>query len=170
MNLSQAELDFLGSHVKIADSVWEWGTGETTKYLASRCRRLVSVEHSPMWAVSAISSGQGSSSVLYVPQDQPLIEHTHDGDGDTHRNYVDIYTGYGVDVVLIDGRARVACARRVAETAPFGPNPGMVVFLHDCERSEYARIWKDRESEDGPDGYFKRIAVVERLMLMEARQ
>ncbi len=174
-SLSQEELEFLGAHVRLSDNAWEWGTGASTIYLAGRCRRLVSVEHDAMCAIRSLSAGNVYSSVLYVPQDMPMIEHTDDGDLDSFRHYVEVYTGKGVDIVLIDGRARVACARQVAEAAAHGPHPahgsdpGTRIFLHDWERPEYARIWKDRETDDGVDGYFRRVEVVGRLMRMEPR-
>ena len=155
--------------MRLSDSVWEWGTGATTRYLAGRCKRLVSVEHDATWAINAISSGLTNSTVLYVPQDLPLVDPSDDGDGDTHRSYVETYTGKGVDVVLIDGRARVACARQVAEAAAHGPHPGVRIFLHDWERPEYESIWRDADKFGNSEGYFRRVEVVGRLMRMEAR-
>lgn len=158
--MSEAELKFLLSHVETRDTVWEWGSGRSTFVIASKARRVVSVEHDPAWAVKVMSVGLPNVSVLHHPPDMPFDASAElDGDGETFASYVGAYSGQGIGVVVLDGRARVACARRVAETAPFGPSPGMKVFLHDCEREEYAPIMS----------YFLPKATEGRLMLLEPR-
>ena len=156
--ISAAELQFMLSHVGPRDVVWEWGSGRSTLALARKAARVTTVEHDPAWAIKVTAQAAPNVSVLHIPPNLPF-DNTTDGDGQTFASYVDSYSGLGVSVVLIDGRARVACARRVAETAPFGPNPGMRVFLHDCEREEYAPIMS----------YFMPKATEGRLMLLEVR-
>lgn len=159
-SLMLPEIEFLRSHLKPTDRVFEWGTGATTKLFSRLCRSVTSVEHDAVFAAKTILEMQPNTSVLHVPPNGPLRYVGDDGDGDSFRSYVEAYTGAGVDVVLIDGRARVACARRVAETAPFGPTPETRVFLHDWAREEYAPIYL------GTDAYFRQIDTRERLMLL----
>ncbi len=156
--ISESELKFLLSHVGPADSVWEWGSGRSTFAIASKVRHITTVEHDPSWAIKVMAQARPNVSVLHYPPDLPFDNAT-DGDGETFASYVAAYSGLGINAVLIDGRARVACARRVGETAPFGPNPGMRIFLHDCEREEYAPIMS----------YFLPKATEGRLMLLGPR-
>lgn len=170
-SLSPEEFDFLKSRLLRTDTVWEWGCGATTTLFSYLCRKVTSVEHHPIYAARAVLGMIRGSSVLYVPPDLAFDAASQDdGDGDTFRSYVESYTGAGVDVVFIDGRARVACARRVAETAPHGPHPEMKVFLHDWERPEYEPIWREESAPGAGDaGYLRRVETVGRLMLLEAR-
>lgn len=145
--LSEKELEFLGAHVKTTDTVFEWGSGITTAFLAQRCRRLTTVEHIPSFAAQAIlwahNTGQRNVQIISAPPDLPYVEGGEDdGDLATFLSYVETYTGKGVDVVLVDGRSRVECCRWLAERAPFGPHPDMAVFLHDCEREQYRPIFE----------------------------
>jgi len=164
--LSFPEYEFLGNNLKPTDNVWEWGSGNTTTVLSALCRKVTSVEHDPVFAARACLGLMRGVSVLYVPPDLPMTDPHADGDYDTFRSYVDTYTGQSIDAVLIDGRARVACARRIAETAPFGPHPGLRVFLHDFDRPEYAGIIQT-EVDGKVTGWFREVSRVGRLMLME---
>ena len=163
-SLNEEEMLFLASHVKSTDTAFEWGTGESTVLLASRCRRVTSVEHQPLRAAQmllwAMANGVTNLSVLSIPPDLPYAEGTDDdGDASTFRNYVKAYTGEGVDIVLIDGRSRVPCARQIVEVAQFGPTPETKVFIHDVDREQLEPIWR------GDHAYFCEIARVGRLML-----
>lgn len=167
--MTDAEIEFLASVIKPTHRVWEWGSGGSTVWLADRCRRVTSVEHDPKWARSALARidtlGTTNASVLYVPTDHPWPrpgEELSDGDRDTFRSYIQAYTGKEIDVILIDGRARVDCARQVADGAAYGPNPDTVVLIHDCEREEYAPIWTSKK--DGGLGYFEAGKRVGNLM------
>ncbi len=143
--LNDAELAFLGEYVTRSTTVFEYGSGVSTMYLAPRCRRLITVEHQPAWAAMmtlwAHNDGMHNVTVICCPPNMPYVEGTaDDGDLSTFRSYVESYTGKSVDVVIIDGRARVETARYVLERAPFGPSPGLSVFLHDADREQYAPI------------------------------
>lgn len=162
--LTDAELQFLAAHVKPSSVVWEWGSGGTTAFLAPRCKRLTAVEHQAAFAASAIMEARfrehTNVSVLYVPPDYPYVEGgEYDGDATTFRHYVRCYTGQGVDVALIDGRARVACADHILNHAAFGPNPEMLIFAHDIERPQLAPILDMYREEER----------VERLALLRVR-
>lgn len=168
--MTRAEVDFLAANIKPTDRVWEWGSGGSTLWLAERCRSVVSVEHQRQFAVDVIHDAPSNVSVLYVPPELPYVEGTEDdGDYETFRSYVNAYTGQGIDVVLIDGRARLWCARHVAENAAYGPHPGMRFFLHDVERSQYDRIWRDDPSLWG-DAWLKPVARAGNLMMLEVRE
>ena len=152
--MTTEEIAFLAANLKPSDRVWEWGSGASTLWLAERCRRVTSVEHQRSFAGNAIRWVPDNASILYVPPDLEYTEGTEDdGDLATFHSYVECFIGRGVDAVLIDGRARVECAKFIAERAPFGPTPELRVFLHDCHRAQYESIWRDQveriaESDD----------------------
>jgi len=162
--LSEKELEFLGAHVKSSDTAWEWGSGITTAFLAQRCRRVTTVEHIPSFAAQAIlwahNTGQRNVQVISAPPDLPYVEGgDDDGDLPTFRSYVESFVGKGVDVVLVDGRARIECVRYLLERAPFGPDPAVRVFVHDIDRPGLAPILE----------MMYEVERVERLALLRVR-
>lgn len=168
--MSNEEIEFLDRSLSPRDRVWEWGSGSSTLWLSERCKRVTSVEHKRHFAANVIAAAPANLSLLYVPVDATYIEGTEDdGDLQTFRHYVQCYNGGDIDVVLFDGRARVACAQQVAEHSTFGPHPGMKFFLHDCDRAQYDPIWRDDEAK-GWRAWFDPVERVGSLLLMKWRQ
>ena len=142
-SLNDEELAFLGSHVRYNDVVFEYGSGKSTNYLAPRCRRLITVEHKPEFAaVAALTlhlAGHVHATVISAPPILPYVEGGEDdGDLSAFGPYVEAYTGKGVNVILIDGRARCEVIRHILETASYGPSPDLKIFVHDINRPAYA--------------------------------
>ncbi len=169
--MTDAEVALLERSLKATDRVWEWGSGGSTLWLAKRVRHVTTVEHKGTFAANLIGdvvqAGLLNVSVLHIPQNGYYEDGTEDdGDLTSFRDYVQCYTGAGVDVVILDGRARLACAIQVAEHAHVGPSPSMRIFLHDCSRKEYADIIEDREGWRAP---FVMVERVENLVMLAPR-
>lgn len=168
--MTPEEIAFLEKGLTPQSRVWEWGSGGSTLWLAKRVQRVTTVEHQKAHALSVIGWAPENVSVLYIQPDFPYTEGgADDGDLETFRSYAGAYTGENIDVVLIDGRARLWCARQVAENSHFGPHPEMSFYLHDCERGIYDRIWKDDHSLWG-DSWFTPVERVGNLVKMEMRK
>jgi hypothetical protein len=137
---------------------------------------VTAVEHIPEWAMGAMYAAQATRnvSIIYAPPDLPYVEGTDDdGDIATFRTYVTSYVGRGIDVVLIDGRARISCAQWVAEGAPFGPHPDMRIFCHDVDREQLWPIFKDTVDAEGnvtAKAIFREESRVGRLVLLRVRE
>jgi len=167
--MTDEEIAFLESGLRPNHRVWEWGSGGSTLWLASRVKHVTAVEHQPAFAAALISEAPSNVSVLYYPPEFPYEEGTEDdGDLETFRSYVCCYTGELIDVVIIDGRSRLYCARHAAENAHFGPHPEMSFYLHDADRPQYRRIWEDDEKLWG-ESWFKPVERIGNLVRMEAR-
>jgi hypothetical protein len=165
--MTPAEIEFLERHLRPEDRVWEWGSGASTFWLAERCRYVTAVEHQREFAAYLISKAPENVSVVYAPADLPYAEGTEDdGDLSTFRTYVRSYSGEGVDVCIVDGRARLECIRHVAETAYVGMHPGLRLFIHDAHR--YERAWKNPADPKGL-GYMKLLERCEDLALLGMR-
>ena len=134
--MTDDELQLLDANVTDRDVVWEWGCGASTLFLAERCKFVYAVEHQRVWFAKLLPKIPSNVALLYVPQEHSIPE-GFDGDYSSHRRYVEAYNGKGIDVVVIDGRARVACLEQVAQRADYGPPDDMRVFLHDFGREEY---------------------------------
>lgn len=125
--------------------VFEYGSGASTVWLARRAGRVHSVEHHPGFAavmrgVLAEADLTGTVTLLEVPPtrgDRPRVPSGRRGEqGRDYAGYVaaiDAVEG-DLDLVVVDGRARVACleaaARRLA--------PGGLVLFDDSQRPRYA--------------------------------
>jgi FkbM family methyltransferase len=153
---NQEEVDFLLSHLKPESHVLEWGSGGSTVEIAKRVERLVSIEHLQGWHDIVSSELKKINSTchveyLFVP---PNMEEAPGMDGDIHEytDYVhtpewvrfnDNFSAPTYDVIFIDGRARVECARKAIEFL----RPGGVILIHDCfhpnpkyHRTEYDQV------------------------------
>ena len=116
---------------------FEWGAGSSTLLAAKRARSVTSVEGSRVWA-DKIRNGSLPSNVNFRYVDiGPTKAFSWPVQTNTTRSREYIRAIDEVppqDVVLVDGRWRVACALRARHrlTAPNG-----VVLVHDFDRREY---------------------------------
>jgi predicted O-methyltransferase YrrM len=126
--LVREAVDFLDGYVKPWMRAFEWGSGGSTTWLASRVRRVVTVEHDPLWAhallVHCIGAGIKNVDVLERAADYPdFVEYSsaimHEG---------------MFDIILIDGidgydggltGSRLACARLAVDHIKSG---GVIVL------------------------------------------
>lgn len=120
-------------------SVLEFGGGGSSLWLHDRGARLTVVEHVREWYETLRG---------LLPSDVTLLlrEPTQSGDvtsdaapGSYFDHYVKTVAGFGddsLDLVIVDGRARVACARASAEKV----RRGGALLVDDSDRPRYAEI------------------------------
>lgn len=77
--------------------MFEYGAGQSTRWWAERVAEVVAVEHHPGWAQSIRDQTPANVTVVHAEQ------------GDRYQRSP-LLEGGGFDVVVIDGRDRVACA------------------------------------------------------------
>ncbi len=145
---------WLESYLKPDMSVFEYGSGGSTIFLARRVRRLVSIEHDADWhsRISSLISELGITNCEYVlrESEQPPARVT--ASASNHQSYtssagsfgglsfqayvewIDRYPDRGFDLVIVDGRARASCVgRSIAKV-----RSGGYLLLDDSERQRYA--------------------------------
>jgi hypothetical protein len=120
--MSYGAIDFLNRTVRSEFNVFEFGSGYSTLWWASRARRVVSCEHDQAWY-------QQMSEL--VPNNVKLLYREHDDSGSYAQSIVD--EGEFFDVVVIDGRERLACADA---SLPFLSVGGVLVW-DDTDRERY---------------------------------
>jgi hypothetical protein len=87
--------------------VFEYGAGNSTRWFAARCAQVTSVDHDRAWIDRLRPQ---------VPRHVELLARSSSGDdvdapaGDEYVEAIGDVAAY--DVVVIDGRSRLACARR----------------------------------------------------------
>jgi predicted O-methyltransferase YrrM len=104
-------------------SVFEYGSGYSTLYFASRVRTVASVEHSEEWRDSLLGE---------LPDNATVMFRERDSDGAYCRAIHDGSDPY--DVVVVDGRDRVNSLKQSIDRL----SPGGVVLLDDSNRPAYS--------------------------------
>lgn len=133
------------SRLRSNHTVLEYGAGGSTIFFASRCDRVVTVEHDAAWASSirsALADRASRVDIRVVPPRivamVPEVRSARFGDSRadfgpyvaTCREFPD----RSFDLILVDGRARVACI----EACHSKLKPGGLLVLDNSERPDYA--------------------------------
>jgi SAM-dependent methyltransferase len=173
--LSFSAIDFLKKTVQPDMLVFEYGSGGSTLFWASRTKYVISVEHDRSWfeKMHAELTRDQIKNVDYLlaePQEDPLyakksiqnpddyISEGKNYSGKNFQNYVktiDKYPDEHFDIIIVDGRARPSCIKHAAGKLR---HKGYLV-IDNTERRYYLssfhfnkREWKTREF-DGPVPY-----------------
>ena len=129
----------------------EYGSGRSTRFFASRLRKLISIEHSPEWydIVSSQLQQEGVENTEFIlisgiPSEPKKIKARRNKQDFDEENihYLPYYEKVNetddltFDFILIDGRARVECSRRAIQKLK---SKGIFV-LDNSERKRYKPI------------------------------
>lgn len=126
-------LDKLRPHHKAL----EYGCGSSTGEIAERVYSLLSIEHQEHWFNNINKNLKSNSRLTLAKPNLPYREGGHCGTYEEFETYINAPIDYGpFDVILIDGRARVECAKICHKMA----TPDTLIFVHDFERAEYQVI------------------------------
>lgn len=150
---------WLHSYLKPEMRVFEWGSGGSTLFLADRAHSVITIEHDPGWystvARRLLDSGiRNVSLVLCEPEKTkaPRMYHSaakeYEGLGFQHyAESIDTYPGDTFDLVIVDGRARLACMTHALAKV----RPGGYLMLDNSNRAIYecgkqiVSTWSSRE-------------------------
>jgi len=109
---------YLENHLRAGDRVFEWGSGASTVWLASRAAEVTSVEHDLDW-VSKVQGRCPAADVRAIPDDAHLYTSAIEGFEDN-----------SFDVVIVDGLHRVNCLHRGASKV----KPGGLLVVDDTDQ------------------------------------
>lgn len=120
--MSDGEKAVLKSYLKPHHTVLEWGTGESTLFIPPLVSSLVSIEHNGDW-------------LDWHPEFGDVILSPLDGG-----EYVSCAAEFEepFDIILVDGRMRVECAKFVHDHGLLAE--GGILFVHDWARKKYHKI------------------------------
>lgn len=140
-------IDWLDAYLKPDMSVFEYGAGGSTLYLAKRVRHVASVEHdeefhrlvSDILAKRAIRNCQLMlhKAVPCAAGNRDFASYQEKYRGLCFESYVkaiDDCPDQSLDLVLVDGRARMACVKRSLGKI----KPGGALMLDNSNRPAYA--------------------------------
>jgi Methyltransferase domain len=137
-------LRWLRAYLRPSMSVFEWGSGASTIFLARRVGRVVSIEYDAGWceavATRLRAHGLGNAELRHLPPepgDDDALYRSSAAEfvGLSFRRYVQSVLEHpdrAFDVILVDGRARLGC---VVTALPKLRDDG-VLILDDSERED----------------------------------
>jgi predicted O-methyltransferase YrrM len=122
--------------------VFEWGSGASTIWLAKRAAQVISVEHDAPWfaMVREATSKRPNARLIHVPVAQSeapdAVRSMKPGwEAFDFRDYVSAIDSVEgtFDLIVIDGRCRVACLERAAKRL----KPDGLIVFDNSHRSHY---------------------------------
>jgi FkbM family methyltransferase len=124
------ELNFLLNQPQMThtSTVLEWGSGGSTTRIAIKVKELHSIEYNMNWYDRVKAEAPANVKLHYVPKNKEEAP-GHDGTEEEYYDYVHFPATLGIlfDLIFIDGRARVACAREAVKLL----KPGGCIIIHD---------------------------------------
>lgn len=128
------EQNFFLNELNQTKKVLEYGSGESTIEIASKCEFVVSVEHQKEWYDVLYGKKPENCKLFFCPPNLPYVEGSDCGTYEEFKDYIESPIEDGpYDVILIDGRARVSCASICNKLT----NENGIIFIHDFHRQEY---------------------------------
>lgn len=129
--MNYAVTNFLNQRLNDSMSLFEYGSGYSTRFYAERVKRVVSVEYDEEWAETVAAS---------LPSNAKLVFKTQDVDGVYCRAIHDEDEKF--DLVVVDGRDRVNCVKQAESML----TERGVILLDDSERERYSAAFAYLES------------------------
>ena len=123
-------IDFLARRIRPEMTVFEYGSGGSTRWWASRVSRVVSCEHDAAWYQKVRRNLPENAELHHVPLDYG---------GDYCQKILAYESAF--DLVVVDGRDRINCAVNALTAL----KPDGVVIWDNSERSRYAPGFKALE-------------------------
>mgnify|MGYP001627469977 CR=1 FL=1 len=159
-----SSISFLNKWLKKEMRVFEYGSGGSTLYFASRVERVISIEHSCEWysyAKNAILSS-GFTNIEYALVEPQLLQNASAMDCSNPVHYVSCFTEYkgyefssyakaidlypdaSFDLVVVDGRVRHSC---IAHSMQKVKQHGMLL-LDNADRAYYLAPFPELQDRD----------------------
>jgi hypothetical protein len=137
--MTEHEIAFLEKYLSKNSSVLEWGSGNSTLYYSQFVREYTAIEHNEQWFKTISKRIRKNTKLILIPPNGPYDpkigngwNQEFEGSYEQFRQYVDVVDtiNFNFDIVLIDGRARIACAKKILPLI----TQQTKVFIHDFER------------------------------------
>jgi len=138
------EIAMIEKYLSANKNMLEWGSGGSTVYFAPKVKQLFSIEHVKEWfdKISKIIPANVNLNYVAANNEVSITESSFNDYAD-YINYAKTFDTV-FDVVLIDGRARVECAKFILDFI----HRDSVVIIHDFYKKNRNRYRKVLEYYD----------------------
>ena len=134
---SENESDLIMPYLTKGAKVLEYGSGNSSLEIANIVKSLLTIEHEATWYNIVKRALPSNANIIFKPP--TCLTWGTDGTYEQFKEYIESPYQYKYfDVIIIDGRARVGCAKYCKNVA----NKNTVIFVHDYQRPEYKEIEK----------------------------
>jgi hypothetical protein len=132
-------VEFVESRLPDNSAVFEYGSGGSTLWLTDLGAEVTAVEHDPVWHERLHKAAPKLRLALHEPADNGEITTVMaPGYFDDYVKAVDAVPDRSLDLVIVDGRARVECVERAFEKV----KPGGLMLLDDTDRRRYSAAYR----------------------------
>ncbi len=130
-------IEAVDAHLAPSSRVFEYGSGGSTLWLETRVGYLRSVEHDPDWYEQVVRrTVAGGVTLIEATPRGAISTQVEAGYFDDYVSSIESEAPASLDLVIVDGRCRVACV----EVARSRVRPGGVLLLDDSSRDRYAGV------------------------------
>jgi len=142
MFTSKEEEIFLFNHLNKNIKFLEYGSGNSTLQLSSYVKKVISIEHNKEWYNKILPYVSDNVELYLCEPDKYYEEVKHDGLYEQFETYITFPKKFGIfDVIFIDGRARIECAKFAKKIS----HENTTIFIHDffsrLELDNYKEIY-----------------------------
>lgn len=120
--ITYSAIEFLKEKLNSTMELFEYGSGNSTKYYSTKVKKIIAIEHDEEW-YNKIKSG--------LKENAEIVYKKLEYNGEYCRMIKEFENKF--DVVIIDGRDRVNCVKNSIERL----KENGVIILDDSERKEY---------------------------------
>ena len=133
--MSDEEIKKIEQYLKPTNTFLEWGSGGSTLYFSKLVLEYISIEYDIKWYKrikrQILVNQYKNIKYIYCPPDNNTAPTGHKNSNPkdflSYVNIVDNIPKTRYDTVLIDGRSRVACAKKILHYI----DQNSVIFVHD---------------------------------------
>ncbi|MDX6254073.1 MAG: hypothetical protein QOJ11_407 [Frankiales bacterium] len=134
-----AAVEFVEARLPAGSVVFEYGSGGSTLWLTDRGADVTAVEHDPVWHERLLAASPRLRLSLHEPAAEGEITTVMaPGFFDAYVAAIDAVPDASIDLVIVDGRARVECVDRAVEKV----KPRGLLLLDDTNRRRYAAAYR----------------------------
>lgn len=145
--LTATAIATLQTLIKPTDVGFEWGAGRSTRWFARRIAYLTSIESNRTW-YDRVSQMLDAERLVNVELKWIKCDEADREEVDIYTGAIDAFDDASLDVVLVDGLARDACALRAVDKI----RPGGLLIVDNCNWYLPCRSYApcSRTERDGP--------------------
>lgn len=133
--MNDREIALIEEYLTPSTIMLEWGSGGSTMHFSKLVKDYYSIEHDDKWYFKVLIDKPDNVKYYYQPPN--ILVHPNESSHQSHKDYIEragkLNTQF--DVVLIDGRARLACAIYIKKYL----HKNSIVFIHDFWKRQRTR-------------------------------